>query len=323
MTVSIYDAIGNQDATNGNKEGDSIYGAGRTATTWPTRPSAPSSSSSTTTGSDYTTSTDPSVLALQRRGQDHVLHEPGALYRQDPGRLQVNSTDPVATVQGPMGHPVHLRSGPSRGVPAGGDHEQPAGHDAGQRRRLQRLLPQGRVELGDPAPDLRHQGHVDLDPQRQHQSASGAVSRFYLANIRQENAGKTLILDLYDPGDGDCRRPPYPGCTGFTMQFRGPPSGASATCRPTRGRRTPALQPDGVHQRRSAGTLDGSSSSCTITTLHAGSNTGIYNGKWLRVRDPDLHVPGYTAARLLVDGASTASPRAHRPTARSGRRHHR
>ena len=60
MTVSIYDSIGSTDNTNGNKEGDTVYGSGTNGydladTTFRTQYEIFDND-----GSDYTTSTDPS-----------------------------------------------------------------------------------------------------------------------------------------------------------------------------------------------------------------------------------------------------------------------
>ena len=45
----------------------------------------------------------------------------------------------------------------------------------------------------------------------------GSTAGFYLANIGNQYAGHTLVVDLYDPGDGTA------GTTPFTMQFLAPP----------------------------------------------------------------------------------------------------
>jgi hypothetical protein len=102
----------------------------------------------------------------------------------------------------------------------------------------------------------------------------GTTANFYLANIGPQYKGHTLVIDLYDPGDGS-------GPDAFTMQFLMPPSGLgvvptggtatacnyNATPSPTYGPATPDTSPN-----------------CTITTKNAGSGTGVYNGDWLRLQ---------------------------------------
>ena len=102
------------------------------------------------------------------------------------------------------------------------------------------------------------------------------TARFYLASIGQQYAGHTLVVDLFDPGDGTAGNSP------FTMQFLAPPSGTPAIV-PSAGTPagcnyniSPATSPGGN------GTPD-ASANCQITTLNANSNAGIYNDRWLRV----------------------------------------
>jgi hypothetical protein len=105
-------------------------------------------------------------------------------------------------------------------------------------------------------------------------NSPGNVSKFYLANIGQEHRGKTLIVDLFDPGDGSSGT--------YTMQFRTPPGGApsavpgdsagSTSCKYNRTGSSD-IGPDTPND----------SSNCTITTRN-GSSGSLYNNKWLRVK---------------------------------------
>ena len=105
--------------------------------------------------------------------------------------------------------------------------------------------------------------------------AGFSTARFYLASIGQQYAGHTLVVDLFDPGDGTSGNSP------FTMQFLSPPSGTPAIV-PTSG--TPVSC---NYNATASGTIGpatpNTSANCAITTLNANSSTGIYNDKWLRV----------------------------------------
>jgi Flp pilus assembly protein TadG len=103
-------------------------------------------------------------------------------------------------------------------------------------------------------------------------------SLFYLANISSEYAGKSLVVDLFDPGDGSCGG----GCTGFTMQFRPPPGGAPAAV-PASSAGSTACNYNATGSSTIGPATPNTSANCTITTLNGGSSSGIYNDKWLRV----------------------------------------
>jgi hypothetical protein len=103
-------------------------------------------------------------------------------------------------------------------------------------------------------------------------------ANLYLTSVSPSRAGKNLVIDLYDPGDGSA------GPSGVHMQFLMPPSGLgtvpiggtttscsyNATPSPTIGPDTPDTSPD-----------------CTIETqVPNGTSGGIYNNSWLRVSIP-------------------------------------
>lgn len=106
---------------------------------------------------------------------------------------------------------------------------------------------------------------------------ASTVSRFYLADVGPENAGKQLILDLYDPGDGS-------GSPAFVMTVQAPPGGAPNSV-PTGTPGTVACNYNSSpSSTRGGATLNANSSTCSITTKNAGASSGIYNGGWLRVQ---------------------------------------
>jgi hypothetical protein len=107
-------------------------------------------------------------------------------------------------------------------------------------------------------------------------NATSSLAKFYLAEIGPEHAGKKLVLDMYDPGDGS-------GSSAFTMQFRTPPGGAPAAV-PGNSSGTTSCKYNGTKSATiGAGTLSSTSSTCTITTKPANSSDGVYNNGWLRV----------------------------------------
>jgi len=127
-------------------------------------------------------------------------------------------------------------------------------------------------------------------------NAPGSQSRFYLAEIKPEHKGKTLNIDLYDPGDGG-------GSSAYVMQVQAPAAGAPATV-PTKGtvipsanfatacnyNATPSLTKGG-------GTLT-TATNCAVTTHNAGASGGVYNGNWLRVQ---VKIdPNYNCGTVLV-----------------------
>ena len=101
---------------------------------------------------------------------------------------------------------------------------------------------------------------------------SATTSRFYLASIGPQYAGHTLVVDLYDPGDGNSGN--------YYMQFLAPPSGSPAYV-PSTGTAV------GCYYSAPAATIGGQpastySSTCNIQTRSG--NTNIYNERWLRVQ---------------------------------------
>ena len=118
----------------------------------------------------------------------------------------------------------------------------------------------------------------------------GSTARFYLANIGPEHKGKTIQLDLFDPGDGTSGT--------YTLQLLAPPGSAPFNTPsvgppllpPLYGRQIPATNvvdscfantsnPDG--SARGAGTLvDMASTNCTVTTRDASGQK--FQNAWLR-----------------------------------------
>ncbi len=106
-------------------------------------------------------------------------------------------------------------------------------------------------------------------------NASSSIAKFYLAQIGPEHKGKRLVLDLYDPGDGG-------GSSAFTMQFRTPPGGIPNPI-PQPGAGTTSCDYNATPSTNPGPATPNNSATCTITTKNAGSSSGIYNSKWLRV----------------------------------------
>ena len=102
----------------------------------------------------------------------------------------------------------------------------------------------------------------------------GTTAAFYLANIGQQYAGHTLVVDLYDPGDGS-------GPDAFTMRFVPPPSGLGVV--PT-GTGSIGCNYNATPSTTFGPATPDTSSNCQITTKNAGSGSGVYNGDWLRVK---------------------------------------
>lgn len=106
----------------------------------------------------------------------------------------------------------------------------------------------------------------------------GSTARFYLAEITAEHAGKKIVLDAFDPGDGASGT--------YTMKLLAPPSGAP-TVPPTSGTQVPATNIATLCQanttgstNRGGGTLV-NNSTCTVTTRDSGGQK--FQNSWLRV----------------------------------------
>ncbi len=101
----------------------------------------------------------------------------------------------------------------------------------------------------------------------------GASANYYLANIPASWHGHTMTVDLFDPGDGA-------GPSAFTMQFLAPPSGLGIV--PTGGTSVGCNYNATPSSAFGPATPD-TSANCTVVTKQAGSNMGLYNGRWLLV----------------------------------------
>jgi Flp pilus assembly protein TadG len=121
-----------------------------------------------------------------------------------------------------------------------------------------------RTTLAGAGPQPRVYGIGDMSIITQ---ATG-VAEFHLAEVAEVHAGKTLEIELFDPGDGS-------GSSNFTLQILAP-GGAVATCRYT--------QPNGSWTN---------SGPCSMITRNPSAATAnLYNGAWLAIR---IQVPdGYT-----------------------------
>lgn len=109
----------------------------------------------------------------------------------------------------------------------------------------------------------------------------GSTARFYLAEIGPEHAGKKVILDAFDPGDGASGT--------YTMQVMAPPSGAP-TVPPTSGQPIPdggVNVPTGGCKANTTGSTDRgggtlvTNSTCTVTTRNSSGQK--FQNSWLRV----------------------------------------
>jgi protocatechuate 3,4-dioxygenase beta subunit len=96
-----------------------------------------------------------------------------------------------------------------------------------------------------------------------------------LANIETSHAGRTAVLDLFDPGDGGCLSGSY-GCM-FTLTIKAPDGAGGLRNVPCSWQRsaTRGGPPNGV---------SASPSTCAITTRD--SNGSLFNNQWIRVRVP-------------------------------------
>jgi hypothetical protein len=104
-------------------------------------------------------------------------------------------------------------------------------------------------------------------------------AEFYLSEIPPSASGKTLNLELFDPGDSTN------AAGDFSMDVVAPsgsfPTGSGAV---TSTVGTAGLIPRCRTGLRS-GTL-GAAATCTVTTKVAGQTSGVYNGRWLRIQIP-------------------------------------
>ncbi|HVN51772.1 MAG TPA: hypothetical protein VMT43_10090 [Acidimicrobiales bacterium] len=98
------------------------------------------------------------------------------------------------------------------------------------------------------------------------------LGRFYLTNVGSQQAGHTLDVDLFDPGDGS-------GPDAFTMQVVGPPSGLGVV--PTGGATVPCSY-NATPSPTIGPSTPNTSTTCTVTTKLAGASTGVYDNAWLR-----------------------------------------
>ena len=109
-------------------------------------------------------------------------------------------------------------------------------------------------------------------------NAVGATSVIYVANVAADNAGKKLMVDVYDPGDGI-------GTSNAVLQLRAPPGGTTATPAltglivPAPGIATSCRYNATPSATEGPATPD-DAPACGVTTHTSGNN--IYNGKWLR-----------------------------------------
>ncbi len=106
-----------------------------------------------------------------------------------------------------------------------------------------------------------------------------AIGREYLLNVPKNFAGKKIVLDMFDPGDGS-------GPASFSVQVLAPPSGAPSVV-PTSGAVVPAAglatqcRYNAVGSATIAPATPDVADTCRVTTHNNG--TSVYNGKWLRI----------------------------------------
>ena len=111
------------------------------------------------------------------------------------------------------------------------------------------------------------------------------TARFYLAEVTSADAGKRMVIDLYDPGDGPSGQ--------YMMQVLAPPSGAPGIV-PTGGTVIPAAgvadscrynpTPSPVRNNDVTAPKGSAATNCTVVTKYAGSTSGHYNNNWLRLQ---------------------------------------
>lgn len=102
---------------------------------------------------------------------------------------------------------------------------------------------------------------------------SNSTTKFHLAEVAPIHAGKTLLIDLFDPGDG--------ASGDYFVKIRGPQNS------PGLNSGAPSCR-YGVRDSGSTST----SSTCTIQTRSSAGN--LYNGKWLRIEVAVPPVGTYT-----------------------------
>jgi hypothetical protein len=129
-------------------------------------------------------------------------------------------------------------------------------------------------------PDVRVYALTDMSVFTNPAVGSGSgFAEFYLSEIPPSASGKTLNLELFDPGDstnaaGDFRMDivaptgSFPASSGAVASTAGEP-GLIPRCR------------TGLR----SGTLS-AAATCTVTTKVAGQTSGVYNGQWLRIQIP-------------------------------------
>lgn len=112
------------------------------------------------------------------------------------------------------------------------------------------------------------------------------TAKFYLANIGQQYAGHTLVVDMYDPGDG--------GSGNYFLQVLQPPGGTPNNP-PTGGVAIPCNYSLPSTLLGGAATNQASSPNCSVQTRVNGAGTpNVYNNKWLRI---SIDIPvGYTCS---------------------------
>jgi hypothetical protein len=152
-----------------------------------------------------------------------------------------------------------------------------------------------------PQPEVYPMSNVSL-----WMDAVGTTARFYLTNVGSQNAGKTMLVNAFDPGDGT-------GPDAFTVQVLAPPSGLTPV--PSGGSPV-ACNYNAIPSPTISPATPDASANCTIVTKNAGSSTGVYNGGWLAIRIP---IPASYTCTIdcwwsvkvgLGTGASTPSDRA-------------
>jgi|GEM_PF-1208768 len=282
ITVEIYDAIASGDTTQGgNATGDSVSSKGTsgydlTDTTFRTQFEMFDSDNS-----NFTTSIDPTLALTDGSARTTSCTGSGYPTGKTAGRLMVNSTDAVTTYKNrwvKLCTFVAVRSGVFPLVVRTSGFGTPADSGGGYNAYSIRT-----TSTSSSKPTVYAIRDMSIwSPNANASSGGTVISRFYFANIDIAEKGKVMLLDLFDPGDGSCSS----SCTGFTMQFRGPPSGTPASIPNDLGYAWPCTYNSVPSASAGGATLDKSSSTCTIPTKISGSSAGIYNNGWLRVRIP-------------------------------------
>ena len=103
-------------------------------------------------------------------------------------------------------------------------------------------------------------------------------ANFYLTSVSPSHAGKHLVIDVYDPGDG------VAGPSGIRIQFLMPPSGLGTI---PAGGTTTSCSYNATPSYTFGPTTPDTSYNCNIQTqVPNGAGSGIYNNAWLRVSIP-------------------------------------